>query len=507
MSRTLSNVTRRELLRRAGALGLASPAVGLGLNLAAMSNASAANTSGYKALVCIFLYGGNDAFNTVLTTDAESWGHYTTARGDSLSGIALAAPGTPANLGAGNMNARLGGALPIAPVSSGDGRPLALHPAMTGVRDLFNARRVAVVANVGPLVTALTKPAYLAGSLPRPAKLFSHNDQQSTWQSFAPEGASRGWGGQFADALLSGNRHAMFSAMSISGSAVWLAGQTAKPYQMGPTGPVRVGGSTGQVYGSSVVQQKMQAIMRSARNNQVLERDHAAVVSRSIDAETLLSASLPGVTSGPWASTATPTTDPLLRYIDPETGTSQYNPLAHQLQAVARSIAARNALGLSRQVFFVSLGGCDTHDNQPLNQARNLARLSQAMKYFDQTLVSMGVDQSVTTFTASDFGRGLSSNGDGSDHGWGNHHFVMGGAVRGGELYGRMPTLGPSDGQGGYNSPDLLTAGALLPTQSVDQYAATLGRWLGLSDTELGGILPGLGNWDPSLRNLGFLNA
>lgn len=505
MTRQLSTLSRRELLRRAGALGLAGPGAALGLNLAAMSNASAAGASDYKALVCIFLQGGNDALNTVLNTDADTWSHYTAARGTALDGIALAAPGTPANLGSSFMNARLGGVLPITPVSGGDGRAMALHPVLGGVRDLFNARRVAIVGNVGPLVGPLSKAAYQGGVAARPAKLFSHNDQQSTWQSFAPEGSTRGWGGLFADALMAGNQKSMFSTLSVAGSAVWLAGNQARPYQMSPAGPVRIGGSTGSVFGSSVAQQKMQAIMRSVRNNQVLEREHAAVVSRSIDAEAVLAGALPGITSGPWGSQAIPTADPLLQYRDPSTGVVQINPLAFQLQGVARSIAARSTLGMSRQVFYVSLGGFDTHDSQGPTHANLLARLAHAMQYFDKTLTAMGVDQNVTTFTASDFGRGLSSNGDGCDHGWGGHHFVMGGAVRGGALYGRLPTLGASDGRNGYDSPDLLNSGALLPTTSVDQYASTLGRWLGLSDSTLAGILPGLGNWSVASRNLGFM--
>jgi uncharacterized protein (DUF1501 family) len=504
MSRPLSSLTRRELLRRAGALGLTGPGAALGLNLAAMGQASAAGAGDYKALVCIFLTGGNDALNTVLTTDATNWGHYGAARGTTALGIALAAPGTPA-AASGSLNARLGGALPITPATTSDGRPVALHPCLGAVRDLFEGGRLAVLGNVGPLVGPTTKAAYQARQVAVPAKLFSHNDQQAMWQSFAPEGGTRGWGGQFADALLSQNRNAMFSALSLSGNAVWLAGQTAQPYQMAPEGAVRIGGSTGLVYGSAAVQQKMQALMRSARNNSVLERDHARMVGRSIDAETLLSGALPGVTAGPWGSNASAAADPLLQFRNPTNNTLQYNPLSHQLQGVARSIAARTSLGMNRQVFFVSLGGFDTHDDQVNRQAVLLAQLNQALKYFDTTLQSMGVDDSVTTFTASDFGRTLACNGDGTDHGWGGHHFILGGAVRGGELYGRLPVLGPNIGGSAFDSPDLLNSGLLLPSTSVDQYAATLGRWLGLGDSTLLGLLPGLRNWSTAQRNLGFM--
>jgi uncharacterized protein (DUF1501 family) len=166
-------------------------------------------------------------------------------------------------------------------------------------------------------------------------------------------------------------------------------------------------------------------------------------------------------------------------------------------------IAARDTLGMTRQVFFVGLGDFDTHDGQPRRHAANMARLAQAMKYFDATLTAMGVGSDVTTFTASDFGRTFTTNGDGSDHGWGGHHFVMGGAVRGGDLYGTFPTYGSSDGRGGFTSPDQIAAGALLPALAVDQYAATLGRWFGVSDSDLATILPNLRNF--STHDLGFM--
>jgi uncharacterized protein (DUF1501 family) len=494
-------LSRREVLRRASALGLVAPAAtGLGLGLAAMGNAAAAGATGYKALVCVFMTGGNDAMNMVLSTDPSTWQRYDSVRG-GVAEIALAAPGTPAKASSTVLHERLGGALGVT-ATGGEG--LAFHPVMGGVRDLFNAKRLAVMANVGPMVGPLTKANYLSGAGARPSKLFSHNDQQTMWQAFGVEGSTRGWGGQFADLLMAGNQRAMFSGVSVAGNAVWLNGATVRGYQMGPAGPVRLGGTSGKVFGSSVVQQKLQAITRTAANPHLLEREHAAVMARGQDAEAVLASGLP--LNGPWGTTGqTATTDPLLQYVEPDTGKSALNPLAYQLQAVARTIAARDTLGMTRQVFFVSMGGFDSHDNQPIAHARNMAKLAHAMAYFDRTLASMGVDQSVTTFTASDFGRTFTSNGDGTDHGWGGHHLMMGGAVRGGALYGRMPTLGPSDGKGGYDSPDLLPSGVILPSTSVDQYAATLGRWFGVGDAELSTILPGLNNWSASSRQLGFV--
>jgi uncharacterized protein (DUF1501 family) len=510
MTRPLSNPTRRELLRRGATLGLSQPVLsglgGLGLGLAAMGPAAAANTSGYKALVCVFLPGGNDAYNTLLATDAASWAAYSAARETSAEGIALAAPGTPAK--AGSLHDRLGGVLPISPINS-QGRTLAVHPVLGAVRDLFSAQRLAFVSNVGPLCGPTTKTAFLAGTAPKPPKLFSHNDQQSVWQSFSAEGTTRGWGGLMADRVLSANSKSMFTSISVTGNAVWLAGQGARPYQLAPTGVIHIGGTDGTVYGSAAVRQRMVSLMRTARVDSVIQREHSSVVSRSVDADLVLSGALPGAGAGPWGTGGLPDgqPDPLLMYHDPETNSLMPNPLAQQLQAVSRMIAGRGTLGMARQVFFVSLNGFDTHDLQPSRHTRLLAQLAHGLKYFDTVTTAMGVDDMVTTFTASDFGRTLAANGDGSDHGWGGHHMVMGGAVKGGDIYGKLPAYGLSDGKGGFNSADQVQGGSLLPTTSVEAYGATLGKWFGLSDSELLSVLPGLSAWNYSQRNLGFLAA
>ena len=200
-------------------------------------------------------------------------------------------------------------------------------------------------------------------------------------------------------------------------------------------------------------------------------------------------------------------TDPLLRYTNPLTGTAAFNSLAQQLQVVARTIAARLSLGATRQVFFVSMGGFDTHDNENRALADLMAKLGHALQYFNNVLTALGVANQVTTFTASDFGRTFTSNGDGTDHGWGSHHMVMGGAVRGRDLYGTFPVLGTKNANNNEfdNSPDQIGNGALLPATSVDQYAATLGRWFGLSDSQLLDLFPNLANWNVASRNLGFM--
>jgi uncharacterized protein (DUF1501 family) len=309
------------------------------------------------------------------------------------------------------------------------------------------------------------------------------------------------------DLLASNNGAALFTSISTSGNAVWLAGQQVMQYQVSSQGALRVGGSGSSLFGSAVVQDKLRSLMRNARSNDLLARDHAAVAARSMDAEALLSGALPAAGTAPFGTPglASGTADPLLQYDNPLTGAKAGNSLAQQLQVVARMIAARQALGVKRQVFFVSLGGFDTHDNQNRLQADLMAKLSHGLAYFDASLQGLGVGSQVTTFTASDFGRTFTSNGDGTDHGWGSHHFVMGGAVRGRDLYGSFPAFGTSDGKGDFSSPHQISNGAMLPQASVDQLGATLGQWFGLSAAQALELFPNLANFDAARRNLGFL--
>ncbi|UUX96307.1 DUF1501 domain-containing protein [Aquabacterium sp. J223] len=493
MSFISKSASRREFLRRAGALStLGMAATPLALNLAALGTASAQSAgSDYKALVCLFLYGGNDTYNTVLATDAPSWANYTQVRNQAPDSIALLAPGTPENTGAGaGSPARLGGVLALNPITP-QGRGIALHPMLTGPRDLFAAGRLAIVSNVGPLLRPLTKADYRNSAVPKPASLFSHNDQQSTWQTLAAEGATAGWGGRMGDLLAAGNGNALFTSISASGNAVWLSGQNVLQYQVSTNGAIRIGGNGATtLFGSGPALESMRRVMRNARSDSVLLRDHATVVGRSIDAEQAFGAALPAANTAPYGPLVAPLNN---------------NGLAQQLQVVARTIAGRTALGTRRQVFFVSMGGFDTHDNQNRQHADLMARLSQALVYFDNTLGAMGLRDSVTTFTASDFGRTFTSNGDGTDHGWGAHHFVMGGAVRGREVYGNFPAYGLPDSRGDFTSPNQIGNGSLLPEISVEQLGATLGRWFGVSDGGLADIFPRLTAFDASRRNLGFM--
>ncbi len=491
---THHSASRREFLRKAAVLSssVGSAAVPLAFNLAAMNNA-VAQTAGYKAIVCLFLYGGNDSANMVLPTDATSWTAYSTVRSTAPDPIALLAPGTAPNAAAAAATpAALGGVLPIVPnftaSPENNTRTFALHPSMADAQALFTQGRLAILANAGPLIAPLTKAEYQANSSakPRPPKLFSHNDQQSVWQALAPEGARVGWGGRFGDLVASNNGNTAFTNISASGNAVFMAGQTVFQYQVGGGGAVAIGGLTGNLFGSAAAATQFRSII-TADNQHLFAKEHALVVRRSVDAQAAFQTAFNAST------VAAPA-----QYLQPSTRANANNNLATQLQTVARIIGARAGLGVQRQVFFVSMGGFDTHDGQNRSHADLMARLSHALGYFDATLNTLGMRDSVTLFSASDFGRTFTSNGDGTDHGWGAHHLVLGGAaVKGKEIHGRFPTVG-------LNHSDEVGSGSFLPTTSVDQIGAGLGRWFGLGEANLDTVFPNLKNFQ---RDVGFITA
>ena len=459
--------SRRAFLKRSGQLAMTGTALPLVLNLAAIGEAAAFDATDYKALVCVFLYGGNDYANTVVTYDNPSYNLYSTIRnggtGQTAGGIALARSALAATLLTPS----------VAPVDVlGQSRQYALHPSMGGLAGLFNAGRAAVQLNVGPLVVPMTRAQYTSTNRvlnPLPPQLFSHNDQQSIWQSSSPEGSTVGWGGNIADLALSGNTNAALTCISVSGNAVFMSGDTALQYQVSTNGAIKITPATAAVYGSSAVSAALNGLIQQTRT-QKLENEYNKVTQRAISAESSVTAAL----ALPPPATAFPT-----------------ESLGQQLKMVARLIKGQATLGVKRQVFFVSVGGFDLHDNLIDKHPALLAQVSNAMTAFYNATVEMGVANKVTAFTASDFGRTLTSNGDGSDHGWGSHHIVVGGAVKGNAFYGAPPpvsvasTAAPADqwhvGQG-----------RLLPSASVDQYAATLARWFGVADAELPGILPNI---------------
>ena len=475
--------TRRAFLRRSSQLALNGTALPFALNLAAMGEAAAFDATDYKALVCVFFYGGNDYANTVVTYDDASYNLYSTIRGggagQTAGGIALAKSALSSTL----LN-------PSTPLAGG--RQYALHPSMTGLANLFNNGKAAVQLNVGPLVVPLTKAQYSGSdraNFPLPPKLFSHNDQQSIWQSSSPEGSTIGWGGNIGDLALSGNGNSLFTCINVTGNAVFLSGDSALSYQVSTGGAVAINAVKNNVYGSSAVKTALAGLVQQPRTH-TLENEYNRVTARAIGAESQIATGL--------AASNLATVFP--------TG----NSLADQLKMVARLIGARNSLGAKRQVFMVSIGGFDLHDNLISQHPTLLGKVSAAMTAFYDATVELGVANKVTAFTASDFGRTLASNGDGSDHGWGSHHFMVGGAVKGAAFYGTPPPVSVSSTAAAQDQWHV-GQGRLLPSTSVDQYAATLANWFGVADGELAGILPNLRHFGTAAgrpdypSNLGFM--
>jgi len=467
------NASRRAFLRYASSLSVAGAATPFALNLAALTAASAQTSSDddYKALVCVFLQGGNDHANSVLATDPESWATYQSLR-TAGANISVAAVGQP------------DGALPITPTTVQAGRSFALHPELAPLKNLFDQGTAAIVANAGPLIEPLTRSGYLNEQGQVPPKLFSHNDQTSVWQAFAPEGALYGWGGRMGDLMAAMNSEQSFTCISPAGNAVWISGNQTVPYQISVAGPTAINGVNGGVAWPTGVTDILQQIITASSRN-VFEQSLGQLTRGAIDGQQKLQSAL--------------IEDNALPPVPQVPATSETNWLATQLRIVARIIGGRAALGMKRQVFLVTLGGFDTHDKQIDRHAPLLQQLAQAIEYFNSLLANSNVNASnkVTTLTASEFGRTLVTNGDGTDHGWGSHHFVVGDAVKGGDLYGRFPDYA-------VDGPDDVGGGRLLPSYSVDQYGGTLARWFGVEDGMLNDIFPNLANFG-SDRDIGFM--
>ncbi len=427
---------------------------------------AAAPQPDYKALVCLFLAGGNDANNLVIPTDAATYAAYAAGRG------ALALP----------QNA----VLPITPRTN-DGRTWGIHPAMTELRNLFNSGQFAVLANVGTLAYPMTKAQYTSGSVPRPSQLFSHNDQQVEWQSsIADKPFVTGWGGRLADltnAFNANNRISM--SITLNGQNSFQVGKSIDQYAVGTGGAIAL---TGTGTGTSVNGLRTAALndALAMQNGNLFETAFGGVTTGALGASSLVSSVITG---------ASPFTALF--------NAANNSGLAQQLHMVARLVNAQQSLNLKRQIFFVRVGGFDLHDNQVTAGATtsgahaNLLRdISLSLNAFNNALTQIGAQNQVTTFTSSDFGRTYNTNGDGSDHGWGSHHFLMGGAVQGGDIYGKMPTFA-------IDGPDDTGRGRWIPTTSVDQYAGTLAKWFGVSATDMPVVLPNLGRFASS--DLGFM--
>ena len=429
---------------------------------------AAATASDYKALVCLFLQGGNDANNLIVPTDAATYAAYAKARSN------LALPQT--------------GLLGLAPRTS-DGRSYALHPAMSELHSLFSSGQAALLANVGTLVYPTTLTQYKASSVPLPPQLFSHADQQVQWQSSVPDQPARtGWGGRLADLVNAFNSNNKISmSISVAGRNFFQVGTGVSQYAVTTSGAVTFAGTSG---GNNPARYQAQKDLFAQAQSGLFDAAFAGISADAISNADFLNTTLAGT--------------PQLKTVFPNTASgASYNSASAQLNMVARLIAAAPSLGLKRQIFFVQLGGWDTHASQldatnpdAGTHATLLANVSQALNAFYNATIELGVANQVTTFTASDFGRTFTSNGDGSDHGWGNHQIILGGAVNGGDIYGKMPSLA-------IGGPDDTGRGRWIPTTSVDEYAATLATWFGVSATDLPLVLPNIGRF--AHPNLGFL--
>jgi uncharacterized protein (DUF1501 family) len=494
----MSTLKRREFLHTALRTLAGSAAFGSMLGKLSLAGAATGRTllgNDYRALVCIYLYGGNDCFNMIVPRDA---GHATYA----ATRTNLAIP--QAQLLALNTVQ--------APVGGGQ---FGLHPSMPGLQSLFNAQQAAIVANVGPLVRPVSKSTWdLPGTL-LPPQLFSHSDQSVVWQTpRADTGARTGWGGKLADIFAASNPNQTLSMnVSLAGENVFQAGESVLPYFMSSSGVERIDSiETGAANCVDAGQGwnrrrclSFQALQDAAYAHP-FQRAYVNRMRATRETTRLVDDALELV----------PRNDPVFQPFWTAFGLP-WNPsdlaalpdLGEQLLMVARMMRARNGLQMQRQLFFAGLGGFDTHDNQIADHGPLMRELSQAIKGFYDVLAhpSMALTSAVTTFTASEFGRTLSNNGDGTDHGWGGHHLVVGGSVRGGRIYGRMPSLlGNSE-----TNPDDAGWGQIVPQLAVDQYAATLSKWFGLSDADRSTIFPNLQYMTGSLLSiqgpdLGFMN-
>ena len=454
--------SRREFLRIGGYAGLGLSGLSMwscggsgGIDSASgVPGPQPLTDPGYKALVNVFLFGGNDGYNMLVPTTQSKYDSYSAAR------LNLAVPQ--------NQLLALNGI-------ADDGAAYGAHPSCAELKDLFNSNKAALMSNVGSLTFPTVRADYLADRVP--PRLFSHNDQQDQWQTAHPDvNDPTGWAGRIADVLSGANGSSELPLnVSIAGANLLQRGTSTNAFSLSASGAQQLNqlAATG---GSANLRSSFDQIL-ALNNSHIFERSYSDTLDRGIRLNALLDTALK---SAPAFTTAFPAN----------------NSLAAQLQTVAKLISIRDTLGAKRQIFFVSLGGFDTHDAQAADHPVLLQRLSQALQAFYSATVELGIDSRVTSFTSSDFGRSLTINGNGTDHGWSNHQWVVGGAVNGAKIYGMPPSLIP-------NSSDDTVGGRFIPSSAVDQYGATLAKWFGVSDSNMSYVFPNIGRFVS--RDLGFM--
>jgi uncharacterized protein (DUF1501 family) len=491
--KNISVITRRDFIRRATCAAVGTAAMTSTIRDLRIMNAAVAqsNITDYKALVCIFLQGGNDSNNMILPTIQSEYDNYAAIRTP-----VLAIPQSA-----------------ILPVNSldGDGHTYGLHPSCPELQELFAEGKLAFLFNTGTLVYPITRAQYLAGSTAKPPQLFSHADQQTQWQTSLPDQPpTTGWAGRCADLLNAVQPHAPISLMvSLAGANILEVGNIVSQYSVSTSGAIALSMPT--TPGGGAYTNRLPALTNilGLPYSNLLAQAYAGVAEHAINTSSLLNGAISNTASPTYWKTNFP-----VKIVPPEGGASFTSTLSPQLQMVARLIAAgstptvQNGFGMKRQIFFCQVGGYDLHTGQT-NYSTNtpsnvlvgahtnlLAELSQSMNAFQRAMEQLGLSDNVTAFTASDFGRTFPSNGQGSDHGWGSHHLILGGSVIGQRTYGTFPVLT-------INGPNDTSTGRWIPTTAIDQYFATIATWFGVDPGNLSTVFPNIGRF--ASPNLGFL--
>lgn len=456
----MNNNQRRRFLKL-GAKTMTGAGLALGANpmltLAQAAESSFADGADYRALVCVYLEGGADGFSLLVPTGNAEYNEYKRSRQ--------------------NLSVGLDHLMNLDTVSSAhDALGFNIHA--KPLYELYQEQRMALLANVGNLIVPTNRTQYEDKSVPLPAQLFSHSDQEIQWQQLQGRGrGDRGWGAAAAEHLSTYQDRDYLTSVTLDGSNYWQSGAGQRPFAMKETGLLEFAGLDKTNQWEQPRAEAFERVMQMQQSN-VFSSAYADVQNRALriteELGEVLESKGPIITEQP-----------------------EENSLAAQLGMVAQLIAARGQLGMRRQIFYVRMKGFDVHDHQNKNQPQLFQDLANALAYFQTTLDEIGESDNVTTFTASDFGRSLTGNGDGTDHGWGNHLMVMGGAVNGGDVYGTIPQMG-------VDGPDAVQNGRVVPTLASSQYAATLLRWMGLPDDQLHQVLPTLANFQQP--DLGFLS-